>query len=143
RIFVEISKLFQDGDGSLECDMLDNLYDILKIVDDDFLELFTYKVNNELYEEDEKEGNGEPPMYDNPTVTFILLRNKRIYFRVECGGVVCVNPNHPVFGEGGCKYPSCFIPNDVVIFRFEVNANNEKVATEFVEFFTEHIIKSN
>ena len=143
RIYDEISQLFQDGDGSIECDMLDNLFDILNIVDDDFLEQFSYKVNNELYEEEEDESDDEVPMYDDPTVTFISLGNKRIYFRVECGGVFCVNPNHPVFGEDGCNYPPCFIPNDVVLFRFYVNANNENVAKEFVEFFMEHFIKSN
>ena len=48
RIYDEISQLFQDGDGSIECDMLDNLFDILNIVDDDFLEQFSYKVKTKV-----------------------------------------------------------------------------------------------
>lgn len=143
RIYDEISQLFQDGDGSIECEMLDNLFDILNIVDDDFLEHFSYKVNNELYEDEEDEGDDEPPMYDDPAVTFISLGNKRIYFRVECGGVACVNPEHSVFSEEGYKYPSCFIPNDVVVFKFGVNDNNEKIAREFVDYFTKHFMITN
>ena len=119
KLYDEISDLFQEGDGSLETDMLDNLYDILRLVDDDFLEQFTYKVNNELYEDEDEDSDDEIPMYDDPTITFSLLKNKSIYFRIECGCVACVNPEHPVFSEEGSKYPLCFIPNDVVVFSQE------------------------
>ena len=143
KLYDEISDLFQEGDGSLETDMLDNLYDILRLVDDDFLEQFTYKVNNELYEDEDEDSDDEIPMYDDPTITFSLLKNKSIYSRIECGCVACVNPEHPVFSEEGSKYPLCFIPNDVVVFRFCVNENNEIRALEFVDFFTKHFIGNN
>ena len=91
KLYDEISDLFQEGDGSLETDMLDNLYDILRLVDDDFLEQFTYKVNNELYEDEDEDSDDEIPMYDDPTITFSLLKNKSIYFRIECGCVASLS----------------------------------------------------
>lgn len=137
-LYNEIDELFQEGDGTLEKDMLFNLFDILKCVDDSFLDLFTYKVNNEFNQEEDI--ISKLPIYEHPSVTFQMVHNERIFFRVECGGVSCVNPLFLDFDKERSKYPKCFRPKETIGFHFIVNNDNEEEALEFLEFFTKHFI---
>lgn len=140
KIYNDLESHFQDGDGSLEVDMLFNLSDMLSKTSDDFLNLFTWEYNNELQDEDEYEDDDEYDddpglMYENPKVIFRLKKNPDILIIVDCSGFMCLSQPEELTDKN-CL--SCGIDN--AYFECEVNADNDAVAQKMLEYFTLHFL---
>lgn len=116
-LYKEASKTFNEYGDGCELDMLDNLYDLLKFVTDDFLDLFFIEYNTETEhwdEEDLEEGDTQTETYEDPMTTFRLKSSPCVYFDISCRG-----------------FERC----DSAYYPCEVNANNESIAKSFYEDF--------
>lgn len=137
NIYYEIESHFQDGDGSLETDMLFNLCDMLRNASDDFLDLFTWEYSNELHDEDEEDDDPYNPglMYEDPQVIFRMKKNPGLLIIVDCRGFMCLSQPEELTD----KYClSCGIYN--AYFECEINADNDAAAQKMLEYFTTHFL---
>lgn len=119
KIYKEADATFEEyGDGSLECDALDNLYDLLKVAPDEFFEQFNVSYDTETEEWDEEdldEWDTQTTTYVDPQIIFTAKEQCRYScFYVSCRGFeMCTG-----------QYVAC-----------EVNANNEAAAKRFYQLF--------
>lgn len=118
RIYKEAEATFEEyGDGSLECDALDNLHDLLKVAPESFFEQFEVSYDTETEEWDEEdldEYDPQPITYVDPKIIFTPKKDS-VYcehkqFHVSCRGFEFS------WGDG---------------IECEVNANNEEAARRF------------
>jgi len=124
-LYNEASKTFEEFGDGCELDMLDNLYDLLNFVTDEFLDLFLVDYNTETEhwdEEDLEEGDTQTETYEDPMITFRLKSAPSVYFDITCHGFVRCD---------GAYYPC------------EVNANNESKVKAFYEDFCNKFLKNN
>ena len=81
KFYDEIAHHFIEyADGNMEAEMLDNLWDLLCVCDDEFIESFTYTLDNSVTKE---YGSA---IYASPKV-FLLHKNRNdLKIEIGCGG---------------------------------------------------------
>lgn len=81
KFYDEIAPHFEEyADGNMEAEMLDNLWDLLCVCDDEFIESFTYTLDNSVTKE---YGSA---IYASPKV-FLLHKNRNdLKIEIGCGG---------------------------------------------------------
>lgn len=81
KFYDEIAHHFIEyADGNMEAEMLDNLWDFLCICDDDFIESFTYTLDNSVTTE---YGSA---IYASPKVYLQHKNRKEVKIEIGCGG---------------------------------------------------------
>ncbi len=81
KFYDEIAHHFIEyADGNMEAEMLDNLWDFLCICDDDFIESFTYTLDNSVTTE---YGSA---IYASPKVCLQHKNRKEVKIEIGCGG---------------------------------------------------------
>ena len=81
KFYDEIAHHFIEyADGNMEAEMLDNLWDLLCVCDDEFIESFTYTLDNSVTKD---YGSA---IYASPKV-FLLHKNRNdLKIEIGCGG---------------------------------------------------------
>lgn len=132
KIYDEADGMFDEyNSGSLECDMLDFLWDLLQILPDNFLDRFEISYNTDTEECDDEEifeAFGINKIYEYPQVFFNMAHT---FADIPINADGDEETNRPYFEIDSCGYRL----KDGTYFGCTPNHDNTSVAKEFYEEF--------